>query len=42
MYKEKKGFSKKTVGMGVAAGFVGGAVTGAVATKATYGVYHRY
>jgi len=41
-YVEKKGFSKKAVGMGVAAGFVGGAAVGVAGTKATYGVYHRY
>ena len=42
MYVEKKGFSRKALGLGVAAGFVGGAALGAVGTMATYGVYHRY
>lgn len=35
----KNKFSKKALGLGVAAGFVGGAAIGGVAT---YGVYHRY
>jgi len=30
------------VGLGVAAGFVGGAAVGVAGTAATYGVYHRY
>lgn len=42
MYKQKKGFSKKAVGLGVAAGFVGGAALGVAGTMATYSVYHRY
>jgi len=41
-YKQKKGFSKKALGLGVAAGFLGGAAVGVAGTKATYGVYHRY
>ena len=32
-YKPKKGFSKKALGLGVAAGFVGGAALGVVGTK---------
>ena len=42
MYKQKKGFSKKALGLGVAAGFVGGAALGVAGTMATYSVYHRY
>ena len=41
-YKQKKGFSKKAMGLGVAAGFVGGAALGVAGTKATYGIYHRW
>jgi len=41
-YKQKKGFSKKALGLGVAAGFVGGAAVGVAGTMATYSVYHRY
>jgi len=41
-YKQKKGFSKKALGLGVAAGFVGGAAVGIGGTMATYSVYHRY
>ena len=40
-YKQKKGFSKKALGLGVAAGFVGGAAVGVAGTMATYSVYHR-
>jgi len=42
VYDKKKGFSKKALGLGVAAGFVGGAALGAAGTMATYSVYHRY
>jgi len=42
VYKQKKGFSKKALGLGVAAGFVGGAALGVAGTMATYSVYHRY
>ena len=42
MYKQKKGFSKKALGLGVAAGFVGGAALGVAGTMATYSAYHRY
>ena len=41
-YKAKKGISKKALGLGVAAGFVGGAALGAAGAMATYSVYHRY
>ena len=37
-----KGYSKKALGLGVGAGFLGGAALGAAGTAATYGVYHRY
>ena len=40
--KKKKGLSKKALGLGVAAGFVGGAALGMAGTMATYSVYHRY
>ena len=33
---------KKALGLGVAAGFVGGAALGMAGTMATYNVYHRY
>jgi len=36
------GFSKKALGLGVGAGFLGGAALGAAGTMAMYGVYHRY
>ena len=42
MYKKKSGISKKALGLGVAAGFVGGAALGVAGTMATYSVYHRY
>jgi len=42
VYKQKKGFSKKALGLGVAAGFIGGAAVGVAGTMATYSVYHRY
>ena len=42
MYVEKRGFSRKVLGLGVAAGFVGGAALGAVGTMASWHVYHRY
>lgn len=34
--------SKKALGLGVGAGFIGGAALGVAGTMATYGVYHRY
>lgn len=37
-----KGFSKKALGLGVGAGFIGGAALGVAGTVATMGVYHRY
>jgi len=37
-----KGYSKKALGLGVGAGFLGGVALGAAGTAATYGVYHRY
>ena len=40
--KKKRGMSKKALGLGVAAGFVGGAALGAAGTMATYSVYHRW
>ena len=36
------GFSKKALGLGVGAGFLGGAGLGVAGTLATYSVYHRY
>ena len=41
-YRQKPGYSKKVLGLGVAAGFVGGATLGAAYTEAKYSVYHRY
>lgn len=35
------GVSKKALGLGVAAGFIGGAAVGAAGAMATYSVYHR-
>ena len=40
--KQKKGFSKKALGLGIGAGFVGGAALGVAGTMATYSVYHKY
>lgn len=40
--KQKKGFSKKALGLGIGAGFLGGAALGVAGTMATYSVYHRY
>ena len=40
--KEKKGFSKKALGLGIGAGFLGGAAVGVAGTMATYSVYHKY
>ena len=37
-----QGYSGKALGMGVAAGFLGGAALGAVGTMAMYSTYHRY
>ena len=42
VYNKKRGLSKKALGLGVAAGFVGGAALGVAGTMATYSVYHRY
>ena len=36
------GYSRKSLGMGVGAGFLGGAAVGMVASYATMNVYHRY
>jgi len=36
------GYSKKALGLGVGAGFLGGAALGVAGTAAMYGVYHRY
>ena len=41
-YKSKSGFSKKALGLGVGAGFLGGAGLGVAGTLASYSVYHRY
>ena len=41
-YDIKNGLSKKALGLGVGAGFLGGAASGAAGTMATYSVYHRY
>jgi len=38
----KKGFSKKALGLGVGAGFLGGAALGVGGTMATYGAIHKY
>ena len=38
----KKGFSKKALGLGVAAGFLVGASVGVGGTMATYGAVHKY
>ena len=35
------GYSKKALGLGVGAGFLGGAALGVAGTAAMYGVYHR-
>ena len=40
--KPKKGFSKKALGLGIGAGFLGGAALGVAGTMATYSVYHKY
>ena len=37
-----QGYSGKALGMGVAAGVLGGAALGAVGTMAMYSTYHRY
>jgi len=37
-----KGFSKKALGLGVGAGFLGGAALGIGGTMATYGAIHKY
>jgi len=36
------GYSGKALGLGVGAGFLGGALIGTAASVATLGVYHRY
>ena len=38
----KKGISKKMLGLGVGAGFLGGAALGVAGTMASYSVYHKY
>jgi len=38
----KQGFSKKALGLGVGAGFLGGAALGVGGTMATYGAMHKY
>jgi len=40
--KQKKGISKKALGLGIGAGFLGGAALGVAGTMATYSVYHKY
>jgi len=40
--KQKKGISKKALGLGIGAGFLGGAALGVAGTMASYSVYHRY
>ena len=40
--KPKKGISKKALGLGIGAGFLGGAALGVAGTMATYSVYHKY
>eukprot|EP00092_Neocalanus_flemingeri_P106556 GFUD01136724.1.p1 GENE.GFUD01136724.1~~GFUD01136724.1.p1 ORF type:complete len:712 (-),score=170.30 GFUD01136724.1:71-2206(-) len=40
--QKKKGISKKMLGLGIGAGFLGGAALGVAGTMATYSVYHRY
>ena len=40
--KPKKGISKKALGLGIGAGFLGGAAVGVAGTMATYSVYHKY
>lgn len=39
---KKSGVSKKMLGLGVGAGFLGGAALGVAGTMATYSVYHKY
>ena len=39
---KKKGVSKKMLGLGVGAGFLGGAALGVAGTMASYSVYHKY
>jgi len=38
----KKGFSKKALGLGIGAGFLGGAALGVGGTMATYSAMHKY
>ena len=38
----RNGISKKALGLGVGAGFLGGAAAGLAGTMATYSVYHKY
>ena len=40
--KARNGISKKVLGLGVGAGFLGGAAAGVAGTMATYSVYHKY
>ena len=39
---KKQGVSKKMLGLGVGAGFLGGAALGVAGTMASYSVYHKY
>merc|ERR1712012_933008 len=39
---KKSGVSKKMLGLGVGAGFLGGAALGVAGTMASYSVYHKY
>jgi len=41
-YKPSGGISKKMLGLGVGAGFLGGAALGVAGTMASYSVYHKY
>lgn len=38
----KKGISKKALGLGIGAGFLGGAALGVAGTAMTMGAYHRW
>ena len=38
----RTGISRKALGLGVGAGFLGGAAAGVAGTMATYSVYHKY
>jgi len=41
-FKPSGGISKKMLGLGVGAGFLGGAALGVAGTMASYSVYHKY